>query len=58
MVKILETDIDKNYTRVQMGLQTEYQQSQPKNQPTHYTMTPGEDGFDTVKYYRLDWVTP
>ena len=53
MVKLLEKDIDENYVQVHMGLQSKYQQSQPKNQPTHYTMTLGENGFDVVKYYRI-----
>jgi hypothetical protein len=54
MIKLLEEDIDKNYVQVHMGLQSKYQQSQSKNQPTHFTMTLGENGFDKVKYYRLD----
>jgi hypothetical protein len=53
MIKLLEEDIDKNYVQVHMGLQSKYQQSQSKNQPTHFTMTLGENGFDKVKYYRI-----
>lgn len=57
MVKISESDIDENYTPVYMGLQSKYQQSQLKNQPTHYIMTLGENGFDKVRYYRFNLVT-
>lgn len=57
MKRINETDITSDYVPIHMSLQSKYQQSQPKNQPTHYTMTPGENGFDKVRYYRLDLVT-
>jgi hypothetical protein len=53
MIKLLEEDIDKNYVQVHMGLQSKYHQPQSKNQPTHFTMTLGENGFDKVKYYRI-----
>ena len=53
MIKLLGEDIDKNYVQVYMGLQSKYQQSHSKNQPTHFTMTLGENGFDKVKYYRI-----
>ena len=57
MQKINETEITSDYTPIYMGLQSKYQQGKIKNQPTHYTMTPGDDGFDEVRYYRLDLVT-
>jgi hypothetical protein len=54
MIKLLEEDIGENYVQVHMGLQSKYQQSHSKNQPTHFTMTLGENGFDKVKYYRIN----
>jgi hypothetical protein len=57
MERINETDITSDYVPIYMGLQSKYQQGKIQNQPTHYTMTPGENGFDKVKYYRLDLAT-
>jgi hypothetical protein len=52
MKRINETDITSDYTPIRMGLQSKYQQGKIENQPTHYTMTLGENGFDKVKYYK------
>jgi hypothetical protein len=57
MERINETDITSDYVLIHMGLQSKYQQGKIQNHPTHYTMTPGENGFDKVKYYRLDLAT-
>ena len=52
MKRINETDITSDYVPIHMGLQSKYQQGKIENQPTHYTMTLGDNGFDKVKYYR------
>ena len=52
MKRINEIDITSGYTQVHMGLQSKYQQGKMENQPTHYTMTIGDNGFDKVRYYR------
>jgi hypothetical protein len=54
MKRINETDITSDYTPIHMGLQSKYQQGKIENQPTHYTMTLGDNGFDKVRYYRLN----
>ena len=54
MIRLLEKDVDEKYINIKMGVLGIYQHSQSKNQPTHYTMTLGDNGFDKVKYYILD----
>jgi len=54
MIRLLEEDVDEKYINIKMGVLGIYQHSQSKNQPTHYTMTLGDNGFDKVKYYILD----
>lgn len=54
MVKITEGEVDKTYMRVYLNQLNSYQSKNPNNLPTHYTMTQGDNGFDQVKYYRLN----
>lgn len=55
MVRIKEKEIDSNYKRAYMNGLSYYKSK--KNTPTHFTLTPGKDGFENVKYYRLDLIT-
>lgn len=57
MIRLKEEDITDKFTPIHIGLQSKYQQGKIESQPTHFTMTLGNDGFDKVKYYRLDLAT-
>ena len=54
MEKITEKEVGVGFVRVYLNKLSKHQYGNEKYLPTHYTMTPGENGFDKVKYYRLD----
>jgi len=57
MEKITEKEVGVGFVRVYLNKLSKHQYGNEKYLPTHYTMTPGENGFDKVKYYRLDLAT-
>jgi len=54
MIRIKEKDINENYSPLTIGGMSYYELSKSKCLPTHFTRTMGENGFDKIKYYRLD----
>jgi len=54
MEKITEEEVDGVFERVYMNVLSKHHQSTDKYQPTHYTRTLSNGGFDKVKYYRLN----
>lgn len=53
MLKELKEIVDETlYERVLLNKLSLSQKSNPKFIPTHYSITPGENGFDDVVYYK------
>jgi len=52
MIRIKEDEITEELDEIKVGTLSDYQMKDPKNLPTHFSLTLQENGFDKVRYYK------
>ena len=53
MIRINNKDYDLDrFEKIEMSSLTNYQRNNPNYQPTHFSLTKQDNGYDKVTYYR------
>ena len=52
MIRINEEEVDSSFEEVRIGSLSDYLRKDPRNLPTHFSLTLQKNGFDKVRYYK------